>query len=752
MRETPSTNNKRTRLETLCETNTINNIEDEHEIEQEDDEDEVDNTTNISIQQQIHQLIHSSPPQVGDRIMIEVNNKLLPGEVVKINLPTIEFDDGQNFPAPMSIDVLYANVENNVPRGRIWLDGETQPQQSFQIGQRVLGNWQNNNVLYSGTITNIIQENNQTISVDISYDDGDKEYKVPLERVRDEQLIRDSPPDLVRTLLPATAIHEDDEVHVEINDQLMDSVVVTKINDDGTFNILFMILKEEVFLGRIWKTVGGNIFEPTSGSETFVVGQRVLGNWKNNKILYSGHVTDVDDENHTVNITYDDGDVEIQVPMSRVRDEEFGRGDRLASVLSVNVPSPWSSSHPQLRLNGILLEDDDGDGEEDDDQDGSMEYTMLIGMRNLLKRMENTSSSTQDNNGPSLFKVRLDIASLLMNSKHHKTEAIPFIRNELIASGIHENDGSAIAVGGMLLEKLGDYVNALQAFQIVFDMRQRTFTTNSNEMDDDKSHRFVDAHIYMSRVLQHIPTNTTITTTTDKERYISEGINIVEKMKKFNPLRAKLSLNLATTLVQGVVDFSLINNQAIDDVVNFARKCVSEFHIHSLFQTQPITDKNDSIRDGFLELHRALLGMGKPSSIIPNVELATTIAEDFITWIRNQNKGEHSHEMITTYIIIGNGLGLVNRSVDALPYLKRAIELADGQSHSEKTQNLHCGPHAYYMLAKNLWFTGERKESLKMMKKCREMCIERGIGDEEQGVGLWSKEDEEGFGDRLYSV
>ena len=55
-------------------------------------------------------------------------------------------------------------------------------------------------------------------------------------------------------------------------------------------------------------------------SETYVVGQRLQGNWRGGGTWYDGSVTAVNSDN-TYDIQYDDGDFEASVPADRVRTE-----------------------------------------------------------------------------------------------------------------------------------------------------------------------------------------------------------------------------------------------------------------------------------------------------------------------------------------------------------------------------------------------------------------------------------------------
>ena len=108
-------------------------------------------------------------------------------------------------------------------------------------------------------------------------------------------------------------------MHVEYfspsNERWLDRCTITKVNDDGSYDV--DVPKSSGIESKQNLLIGENAGNIRRADDALSKGDRVLVNWKNYGTFFPGKIAEVQ-PHHTYLIHFDDGDVEGEVPPSRI--------------------------------------------------------------------------------------------------------------------------------------------------------------------------------------------------------------------------------------------------------------------------------------------------------------------------------------------------------------------------------------------------------------------------------------------------
>jgi hypothetical protein len=163
--------------------------------------------------------------------------------------------------------------------------------QTFTVGMHVEANYKNRGKFFPAVIAKIRSKG----KYDLQYDDGDKESKVPADRIRaDKEFEGEGGDD-----------EEGDEGEVP------DKAPKSKLNGEKST--------------APGADEGEDSPAAEDGSQTFAVGMHIKANYKNKGKFYRGVIGKVR-RNGTYDLQYDDGDKESKVPADRIRADQESEG------------------------------------------------------------------------------------------------------------------------------------------------------------------------------------------------------------------------------------------------------------------------------------------------------------------------------------------------------------------------------------------------------------------------------------------
>lgn len=181
---------------------------------------------------------------------------------------------------------------------------------------RIEANFQGKGVWFPGRL--IKERGNGT--VDVLYDDGDKELGVPIDRIRPIHTNRPAVDPVVKAT-ESTAPAD--------SSRLSESQERNNGADKSQGRHHHHHRKEK----------------KPSGPGEFAVGDRVMADFRNQGQYYPGTVKRLHSHGLTVDILYDDGDVEKKVPTERVQKmDSFSKPTAAASAASKSAPAPAATA------------------------------------------------------------------------------------------------------------------------------------------------------------------------------------------------------------------------------------------------------------------------------------------------------------------------------------------------------------------------------------------------------------------------
>ena len=172
----------------------------------------------------------------------------------------------------------------------------------YAVDDKVSCNFRGKGKWYGGKVIKVREDD----TFDVIYEDGDKELRVPLARMRAFDIDLEKVEQLSQGLKV--------EARYQGKSKYFPGTIAT-MNEDGTFTVHYTSgeIEDNVTrdLVRIMEAAGEN-------QEVFEAGDEVEGNFKNAGKWFKGKII----KRHsagTYNLVYDDGDREVHVPVANIR-------------------------------------------------------------------------------------------------------------------------------------------------------------------------------------------------------------------------------------------------------------------------------------------------------------------------------------------------------------------------------------------------------------------------------------------------
>lgn len=181
------------------------------------------------------------------------------------------------------------------------------PAKTFAVKDRVECNFGGKNKWFSGMVVKVRDDE----SYDILYDDGDKELRIPLSRIRPVALSEEVDPSAMKVGIAV-------EVRFKGKHRYY-AAKVAKINTDGTYQLSYGDGEvEDKVPVDLLRQVSGLTLGSDADEHYSHKGQAIEANYKNSGKWYKGSISHRH-SNGTYDVKYDDGDCENGVPPTHVR-------------------------------------------------------------------------------------------------------------------------------------------------------------------------------------------------------------------------------------------------------------------------------------------------------------------------------------------------------------------------------------------------------------------------------------------------
>jgi ribosomal protein L35AE/L33A len=253
------------------------------------------------------------------------------------------------------VDIAYddGDVEFNVPPCRcrdeaiaVGTDTQVPSTYALYVGQQILGNWKSYGRYYQGKISFIHYKDDGNTAVDIAYDDGDREYNVPPNRVKIDR---------------STQVMEGQEVIMNCQGKGQLYVVkITKFNpeDGSVMEVEYSDgTKENPGYNCIWEKSIGEI----RSTGVLTIGQPILHNWKLYNRFWPAYVHNINSMNQTVDVKHEsDHTVEVNIPIDRLW---WNDSAGYAAHMKIQTPSLLRLlPNPALKVGDAVISDWKGYG------------------------------------------------------------------------------------------------------------------------------------------------------------------------------------------------------------------------------------------------------------------------------------------------------------------------------------------------------------------------------------------------------
>jgi len=173
---------------------------------------------------------------------------------------------------------------------------------------------------------------------------------------------QDVPVELMAPEIQKLSVGDSVDYYSPTNERWLDSCNVMGVNDDGTYVV--SVPKSSRVETKYAVVIGDSPGCIRVSQPLFTIGNRVLANWKNAGPLYFGTIADVNPDG-TYDIQYDDGDAELRVEQSRIYlAPNLNVGDRVFVNWKAHgyyFPAEVAIIHPD---HTIRVDFDDGDVED----------------------------------------------------------------------------------------------------------------------------------------------------------------------------------------------------------------------------------------------------------------------------------------------------------------------------------------------------------------------------------------------------
>ena len=170
------------------------------------------------------------------------------------------------------------------------------------------------------------------------------------------------PAELIAPEIQRLSVGDAVDYYSPTNQRWLDDCKVLEVNDDGTYVV--SVPKSSRIETKYAVVIGDSPGCIRPSQPLFTIGNRVLANWKNAGPLYFGTIADVNRDG-TYDIQYDDGDAELRVEQSRVHlAPNLSVGDRVFVNWKAHgyyFPAQVDAIHPD---HTIKVNFDDGDVED----------------------------------------------------------------------------------------------------------------------------------------------------------------------------------------------------------------------------------------------------------------------------------------------------------------------------------------------------------------------------------------------------
>ncbi|KAK1932357.1 hypothetical protein P3T76_012351 [Phytophthora citrophthora] len=275
--------------------------------------------------------------KVGDivKARYKKGKKLFDGKVVRVRSDgtyDIEYDDG-DLETRVNIEMI------EVPEGKNPNnDGKSSPKtkKSLKVGDRVRAHYNKGSKMFSGEITAVHRDG----TLDIRYDDGDKEKRVEPKDVEVEEERESDKPKTSSTL------HVGDTVEASYkNGVKFFPGKISRVHSDGTYDITFNDGDSErrVPPSRI---KAKKIEESSSKKKKmFAVGDAIQAKYKKGSKYFPGKISRIRSDG-TYDIQYEDGDSETHVDSSLIITVE--------SETKANEDSPKPSKSKRFEVGDVV--------------------------------------------------------------------------------------------------------------------------------------------------------------------------------------------------------------------------------------------------------------------------------------------------------------------------------------------------------------------------------------------------------------
>jgi len=170
------------------------------------------------------------------------------------------------------------------------------------------------------------------------------------------------PVELMAPEIQKLSVGDSVDYYSPTNQRWLDDCKVMEVNDDGTYVV--SVPKSSRVETKYAVVIGDSPGSIRASQPLFTIGNRVLANWKNAGPLYFGTIADVNRDG-TYDIQYDDGDAEIRVEQTRIHlAPNLNVGDRVFVNWKAHgyyFPAQVAVIHPD---HTIRVDFDDGDVED----------------------------------------------------------------------------------------------------------------------------------------------------------------------------------------------------------------------------------------------------------------------------------------------------------------------------------------------------------------------------------------------------
>jgi hypothetical protein len=180
--------------------------------------------------------------------------------------------------------------------------------------------------------------------------------------VMSNESIQEVPVELMAPEIQRLEVGDFVDYYSPTNQRWLDNCNVMEVNDDGSYVV--SVPKSSRVETKYGVVVGDSPGCIRPSQPLFTIGNRILANWKNAGPLYFGTIANVNPDG-TYDIQYDDGDAELKVEQSRIYlAPNLSLGDRVFVNWKAHgyyFPAKVATIHPD---HTIRVDYDDGDVED----------------------------------------------------------------------------------------------------------------------------------------------------------------------------------------------------------------------------------------------------------------------------------------------------------------------------------------------------------------------------------------------------